>query len=306
MSYHEISDRSPRIAVLGLGAMGMPMATRLHQAFPVTVFDVNDTRKACLVAEGATDAPSPAEAAAGADVVLLAVRDQRHVEQALFGDGGAATGLRPGSLVILTSTVGPQTARDVAGRLARDDIALVDAPISGGPARAGTGDLLIVVGASEEAFLHARPVLDQLASTLIRIGSAPGDGQALKAINQLLAGVHIAAAAEAVALARGLGLDLEAVLQATTSGAAASFMLADRGPRMIDYGEDDAPVRSRLDIFVKDLAIVADLAAATRVPIPVAAAAQQLFLLGERSGLGAADDSSLTSILFRRASPPRP
>jgi 3-hydroxyisobutyrate dehydrogenase len=178
---------------------------------------------------------------------------------------------------------------------------LVDAPVSGGPARAGSGDLLIVVGAGEEGLRRARPILDRLATTLTVVGSHPGDGQALKAINQLLAGVHIAAAAEALALARELGLDLPTVISSLSQGAAGSFMFADRGPRMIEAYGAGAEVKSRLDIFVKDMGIVAGIAERAHVPVPLASAAQQLYLLGERAGLGAADDSSIVTLL----SPPR-
>ena len=292
-----MSESPRRIAVLGLGAMGLPMATHLVPEFPVTVFDIDAGRRAQLAAEGAAEAATPAQAAADADVVLLAVRDQQQVEAALFGENGAAPAMASGSVVILTSTVGPDAARATAARLAERDLHLVDAPVSGGPARAGAGDLLIVVSGAESALDVARPVLERLASTLTEIGHAAGDAQALKAINQLLAGVHIAAAAEAVAMARALGLDPATVIDSLSKGAAGSFMLADRGPRMVEAYADGAEVRSRLDIFVKDMGIVADIARQSHVPTPLASAAQQLYLLGERAGLGAADDSSVVTLL---------
>jgi 3-hydroxyisobutyrate dehydrogenase len=173
----------------------------------------------------------------------------------------------------------------------------VDAPISGGPARAGSGDLLIVVGASNDALTAVRPVLDHLASTLTIVGPRPGDGQALKAINQLLAGIHIAAAAEAIALARGLELDPAVVISALSKGAAGSFMFADRGPRMLQASTGGAEVRSRVDIFVKDTGIVTSVGRACHVPLPLAAAAEQLYLIAEAAGLGAHDDSSVVTIL---------
>lgn len=286
-----------RVAVIGLGAMGLPMATHLVPEFPVTAFDIDAGRRAQLVAAGATDATTPAKAAEGADIVLLAVRDQQQVESALFGENGVTDALAPGAVVILTSTVGPDAARATAGRLAEFDAHLVDAPVSGGPARAGAGDLLIVVSGAESSLNTVRPVLDRLASTLTEIGREPGDAQALKAINQLLAGVHIAAAAEAVAMARALGLDPGTVIDALSKGAAGSFMLADRGPRMIEAYGDGAEVRSRLDIFVKDMGIVADIAKQAHVPTPLASAAQQLYLLGERAGLASSDDSSVVTLL---------
>ncbi|MBO8191328.1 NAD(P)-dependent oxidoreductase [Streptomyces oryzae] len=289
----------PRTAVIGLGAMGLPMARRLATRLPVSGYDIAADRRALLAADGGTDAASPAEAARDAEVVLLAVRDRTQLEEALFGADGAAAALHPGAVTVLTSTVGPDAARAIADRLAGQGILTVDAPVSGGPVRAGDGDLLIVVGAGDEALTAAQPVLDLLASTLTVVGPHPGDGQALKAINQLLAGVHIAAAAEAIALARALGLNLHTVVESLRHGAAGSFMFADRGPRMVETYSAEQPldVKSRLDIFVKDLGITTGIAKSAHVPVPLAAAAEQLYLLGERSGLAAHDDSSIVTVL---------
>ncbi|MFG3365811.1 NAD(P)-dependent oxidoreductase [Streptomyces sp. NPDC048156] len=293
-----MSTPVPRTAVIGLGAMGLPMARRLAGTLPVTVFDIAAERRALVTAEGAAEAGTPAGAADGADIVLLAVRDQSQVDAALFGENGVASVLRPGAVVVLTSTVGPEPARATAARLAEQGVHLVDAPVSGGPTRAGSGDLLIVVGATEEARTLAAPVLERLASTLTVIGDKPGDGQSLKAVNQLLAGVHIAAAAEAVALSRGLGLDPKTVIESLSQGAAGSFMFSDRGPRMaLAYEDEEVEVRSRLDIFVKDMGIVNGVARQAHVPVPLAAAAEQLYLLGERAGLAARDDSSVVTLL---------
>ena len=226
-------DSSPRVAVIGLGAMGLPMASHLATTFPVTGFDPFAPRRELASKSGVTAEATPAAACPDADIALLAVRDHAQAETALFGPDGVLSTLKPGSPVILTSTVGPDAARDLADKLDAAGYPLIDAPISGGPVRAGTGDLLIVVGATPDALAAAQPVLDALSSTLTIVGPRPGDGQALKAINQLLAGVHIAAAAEAIALARGLGLDPAVVIAALSQGAAGSFMFADRGPRML-------------------------------------------------------------------------
>lgn len=288
---------SPRVAVIGLGAMGLPMATHLASAFPVVGFEPYAARRAQAEETGIGVESTPAAASKDADVVLLAVRDAAQAEDALFGPDGVLETLPPSSPVILTSTVGPDAARELATRLAAAGHPLVDAPISGGPVRAGKGDLLIVVGADDGALEATRPVLEHLASTLTVVGPRPGDGQALKTINQLLAGVHIAAAAEAIALARGLGLDPSVVVGALSQGAAGSFMFADRGPRMIEAYTGGAEVKSRVDIFVKDMGIVATVGRASHVPLPLAAAAQQLYLIAEAAGLGAHDDSSVVTIL---------
>ncbi|MET1005051.1 MAG: NAD(P)-dependent oxidoreductase [Propionibacteriaceae bacterium] len=290
-------NSTPHVAVIGLGAMGLPMAAHLATAFPVTGFDPFEPRRTLATESGVTAEATPAAASRNADIALLSVRDQAQAEAALFGPDGVTESLKPGCHVILTSTVGPAVARDLATKLEGAGYFLVDAPISGGPVRAGNGDLLIVVGAAPDALAATRPVLDQLASTLTVVGERPGDGQSLKTINQLLAGVHIAAAAEAIALARGLGLDPEVVIGALSQGAAGSFMFADRGPRMLQAYTGGAEVKSRVDIFVKDMGIVTEVGRNTHVPLPLAAAAQQLFLIAEAAGMGAQDDSSVVTIL---------
>ena len=286
------------VAVIGLGAMGLPMAARLAQRFDVRGFDIAEQRLALAGAQGVTPAASGAEAVAGAQAVLVAVRTGEQLRELLFGDAGLAEHLADGAGVIHTSTVGTDGIAEIAERLAESGASLVDAPLSGGPVRAGDGDLLIVVGAEPDALATARPVLEQLASTLSIVGDKPGDGQALKTVNQLLCGVHIAAAAEALALADALGLDRGRTLEALTAGAANSFMLGNRGPRSLQaYDEDGAEVLSRLDIFVKDLGIVGAAARAHHLAAPVAAAAEQLFLLGEAQGLGALDDSAVIRVV---------
>ena len=292
-----MSENRTNIAVIGLGAMGLPMATHLATAFSVTGFDPFEQRRQLAAESGIVAEATPEAASKNADIALLAVRDQNQAESALFGEDGVLEALRAGSPVILTSTIGPEAARALADRLDDAGYPLVDAPISGGPVRAGNGDLLIVVGATEDALATTRPVLDHLASTLTIVGSRPGDGQALKTINQLLAGVHIAAAAEAIALARGLELDPAVVISALSEGAAGSFMFADRGPRMLQAYTGGAEVKSRVDIFVKDMGIVTSVGRACHVPLPLAAAAEQVYLIAEAAGLGAQDDSSVVTVL---------
>ena len=295
-----MTDRPSRIAVIGLGAMGLPMAAHLATTFPVTGFDPFAPRRELAAESGIVAVATPAAACPDADIALLAVRDHPQAESALFGPDGVLTTLKLGSPVILTSTVGPDAARDLADRLEAAGYPLVDAPISGGPVRAGQGDLLIVVGATAHALATVQPVLNALSSTLTLVGPRPGDGQALKTINQLLAGVHIAAAAEAIALARGLELDPAVVIEALSQGAAGSFMFADRGPRMLQAYTGGAEVKSRVDIFVKDMGIVTTVGRTAHVPLPLAAAAQQLYLIAEAAGLGASDDSSVVTILSPR------
>ncbi|TIC79986.1 NAD(P)-dependent oxidoreductase [Nocardioides sp. GY 10127] len=291
------------VCVLGLGAMGLPMATNLTTVATVHGFDPAAARADLAREAGITVHPDARSAAAVSDVVLLAVRDGGQLHEVLFGEAGIAEVLSPGSVVLMTSTVGIGVVVEAAEKLAGLGVGLVDAPLSGGPARAGAGDLLVVVGASPADRDKAAPVLEAMSSTLVVVGDKAGDGQAMKTVNQLLCGVHIAAAAEALALADRLGLDLQRTLDGLRAGAAASFMLGNRGPRMLQaWDEEGAEVLSRLDIFVKDLGIVGKAAREHHLAAPVAVAAEQLFLLGEAQGLGLADDSAV----IRTLAPQRP
>lgn len=287
-----------RVAVLGLGAMGLQMATWLAKTFDVVGYDIAPERMELAAKDGVSQAGSSREATDGADILLIAVRNQAQLENLLYGDDGVASVMKDGSAIILTSTVGIAAVEDVAARLAAQGIGMVDAPVSGGPVRAGKGDLLVTAGAYPDVYAYAKPVLDEMASTLVLVGDAPGMGQRMKTVNQLLCGVHIAAAGEAMALAGVLGLNQETALEALMSGAAASFMLGDRGPRSIQaYQGETAEVKSRLDIFVKDMGIVTSAAKAAGIAVPVAAAAEQEYLLGFSKGQGAMDDSSVVLVV---------
>lgn len=292
-------DAAPgQVTVLGLGAMGLEMAVRLSSSFAVTGYDPSPECAERAVGRGLRLAPSPEEAARDASTVVLAVRTLDHARETLFGPRGAAGGAPPGAVFVLTSTVGVAGAQAVAAELADRQLALLDLPVSGGPRRAGAGDLLVFAGGSDEVLQQVRPVVEHLSSTVARAGSRPGDGQAMKTVNQLLCGVHVAAAAEALALARSLGLDPVAVLDALGAGAAASFMLADRGPRVAEALAGATPqVRSRMDIFVKDMGIVLDAGRVGGVATPVAAAAEQLFRIAATAGLADQDDSTVATLL---------
>jgi 3-hydroxyisobutyrate dehydrogenase len=233
---------------------------------------------------------------------VIGVRNQEQLEASMFGEQGAARVLAPGAVVVLTSTVGTGAVVAAAARLQESGVDLLDAPVSGGAVRAAKGDLLIMAGAPDAVIERARPVLDRLASTLFVAGPNPGDGQTMKTVNQLLCGIHTAAAAEALALADALGLDLERVLEVLGQGAAASFMLADRGPRIIEQLRGRTPeLRSRLDVISKDMGIVHDLVREAGTVAPVAAAAEQAYLLMMARGLASEDDS--VTALAGRADP---
>jgi 3-hydroxyisobutyrate dehydrogenase len=220
---------------------------------------------------------------------VLMVATPEQVESVL---DDAADSLTAQTTVVIMSTVGLAPVRDWARRLECD---VVDAPVSGGVARAADGDLLIMVGGAEAAVERVRPLLDALARSAPLVGPEPGDGQKVKLVNQLLCGVHIAAAAEGLAFAEAMGLDARACWEVIRDGAAASFMLDDRGARMLDGAFDDP--KSALDIFVKDMGLVTGAARESTYPTPLASVAEQLYLAGSRAGLGRLDDSSLITVL---------
>jgi 3-hydroxyisobutyrate dehydrogenase/putative dehydrogenase len=259
-----------------------------------TAYDIDPGRAVALGADGVKPAASITDAATDADVLMLMVATPGQVESVLYGDDPAASALKPGATVVVMATVGPAPVQQWAQRLAAQQVEVVDAPVSGGVARAAAGDLLIMVSGAPTAVSRVHPLLDAIARSAPVVGPAPGDGQKVKLVNQLLCGVHIAAAAEALAFAEAMDLDPVATWEVLRGGAAASFMLDDRGERMV-HGTDE--VRSALDIFVKDMGLVTDAARATSYAAPLAGAAEQLYLAGRRAGLGRRDDSSVIEVL---------
>ena len=287
-----------RAGFIGLGAMGAPMAKRIvSSGFDLTVFDVRQESADPLVEAGAKGAGSPRETAEGADALFLMVVNAGQAEDALFGRDGAAEALSPGAAVVVMSTVGPEAVRDLEGRLAERRIRLLDAPVSGGVARAERGDLLIMAGGPEDLFEDLRPALEAMGSTVAHCGGSAGDGQSVKLVNQLLCGVHIAAAAEALAYAEALGLDPRSVFETIRHGAANSFMLEDRGERMLR--REFVPAKSALDIFVKDMGLVREAAGERRFRTPLADAAHRLYEEGSSLGLGGEDDSGVVRVFER-------
>jgi len=287
---------TPAVAWIGLGAIGAPMARALAGAgLSVTAYDLFPAAREAI-AEAAVTTETAREAARGADVVAVMVATPDQLDAVLFGEeDGIAGELADGTILLIMSTVGPAALDATAARLAGTGVRIVDAPVSGGAARAADGDLLVMVGGAESDVAAVRPVLDALASNAPVVGPRPGDGQRFKIVNQLLCGVHIAAAGEALALADSMGLDLRQVHEVLGTGAAASFMFADRGARMVDGAYDD--VRSALTIFVKDMGLVAEAADEVGQQVPLATAAQQLYQRGSELGWDRRDDSIVHEVL---------
>ena len=289
-----------RVGWIGLGAMGGPMAAVVARAgHAVKAFDTNAEAVVEASRDGVVAATGVADAARDVEVLALMVATPAQAESALFGKDRAAAELQQGAVVLVMATVGPGPVHEWAERLAPLGVEVVDAPVSGGVARAADGDLLMMVSGSTDALASIQPLLDAMARTAPVVGAEPGDGQKVKLVNQLLCGVHIAVAAEALAFAESMGLDAGRTWEVLRHGAAASFMLDDRGARMVDETADE--VRSALDIFVKDMGLVLGAARDNAYPAPLASAAEQLYTAGRRAGLGRRDDSSVIDVLRGRA-----
>src|SRR5918992_2315192 len=274
---------------IGLGAMGAPMAKRILSAgFDLSVFDVRPENADPLVELGGRRAGSLRDAAEGAEALVLMVVNAGQIEDALFGRDGAAETLSPESAVVVMSTIGPEAVRGIEGRLAGRGVRLLDAPVSGGVARAERGDLLIMAGGPADLFEEVRPLLAAMGSTVVDCGGSVGDGQSVKLVNQLLCGVHIAAAGEALTYAEVLGLDPRSVFETIRHGAANSFMLKDRGERILE--REFVPAKSALDIFVKDMGLVREAAGEQGFQTPLADAAHRLYERGSSLGLGGGGD----------------
>ncbi len=284
------------IAFIGLGAMGTPMArTLLKAGFSLSGYDADPVRSASLVPDGATASGSAAEAAKGADVLLVMVQNYGQAGEALLGPEGAFAALPRGATVLVMSTIAPAQARELAAHATDRGLGFVDAPVSGGPTRAATGDLSIAISGDPAAVACCQLVLDALGKQQYPVGDQVGQALTLKIVHQLLAGVHIAAAAEAIELGNRAGIAPEIVQNFVMHGAGASWMFGDRSPRMVSG--DYTPPRSALAIFVKDLGIVHDLGASVGLPLPINDSALALFRRGADAGMTHLDDAAVIEIV---------
>jgi len=284
-----------RVAFVGLGAMGLPMARNLlSSGFTVTGYDLNAAALDALESGGGQRSKSAAEAAAEADILILMVVNAAQAEAVLF-EGGALEALRPDGVVALMATCPPSAVESINARVLKAGRRLIDSPVSGGVAGAKAATLTIMAAGPKDTFDKAKPAFDALGDKVFHVGETPGQGAMVKTVNQLLCGVHIAVVAEAFALAAKVGVDLRILLEIMSGSAASSWMLKDRGPRML---EAEPEVTSAVDIFVKDLGIVLDAGRDTKAALPLAAAAHQMFLATSGHGNGKADDSQVIRSYF--------
>jgi L-threonate 2-dehydrogenase len=281
--------------VIGLGSMGLGMAhSMVKRGIKVAGFDINAAAVAKLVEAGGGGAASVADVAKNADVLLVVVVNAAQTDTVLFGEKAAAAAMKRGSVIISSATMAPDDARKLAAKAEALGLLYLDAPISGGAAKAAIGQLTVMASGSPETFKRARPVLDAIAATVYELGDAAGIGASFKMVNQLLAGVHIAAACEAVTFAKKLGLDLPTVYKVITASAGNSWMFENRVPHILDG--DYAP-RSAVEIFTKDLGIVSDMGRREKFPLQIAATALQMFLMTAAAGMERDDDASVARMI---------
>jgi 3-hydroxyisobutyrate dehydrogenase len=297
-----------RISFVGLGIMGQGMAHNLLKAgFPLTVWNRTAAKMEPLVAAGAVAASSPAEAAANSDIIITCVSDTPDVVDVILGSGGAVSpdgeavwgqdgiiaGAKPGSLVIDCSTISPIVTQNLAQTLGKQQVAMLDAPISGGSEGAAQGTLSIMVGGSADAFARALPVLQAMGKKITHVG-ATGAGQTVKLVNQILVVGHALALSEALLFAEAGGVDLEKALEAVSAGAAGSWMLSNRGPQILNR---DWRPGFTIDLQQKDVRLVLDAADKLGVPLPGTGLIFQLYRTLQAQNLGGEGNHALIKAL---------
>ncbi len=289
-----MAAKKQAVGVIGLGSMGLGVArTLVRKGFEVHAFDVRPEVTRAFAKEGGIAAKNPAEVGGNASVIIILVVNADQTSEVLFAKDGAATTLAKGSVVIASSTVAPDFATELGKQLESRGLLLLDAPVSGGAARAAKGELSIMGSGPKAAFKKAAAVLEAIAIKVYELGVDAGTGSKVKMINQLLAGVHIAAAAEAVALGIRAGADPKVVYEVISNSAGSSWMFQNRIPHVL---EGDYTPLSAVNIFVKDLGIVLDSARRMAFPLPLTAAAHQQFLGAAAAGLGYEDDIAVIKV----------
>ncbi|MGZ5204403.1 MAG: L-threonate dehydrogenase [Caldimonas sp.] len=282
------------VALIGLGAMGSGMAASLRRAgYAVHACDARPGAAEAFAREGGVACATPAEAARACGVVISVVVNAAQTEAVLFGENGAAAAMRPGGVFVMCSTVDPNVSIAFESRLESLGLGFLDAPISGGAAKAASAQMTIMGAGKPAAWERCAPLLDAMAAKVYRLGDRAGNGSKVKIINQLLAGVHIAAAAEAMALGLREGVDAQALYEVITHSAGNSWMFENRMAHVL--AGDYTPL-SAVDIFVKDLGLVLDTARASKFPLPLASTAHQMFMLASSAGYAREDDAAVIKI----------
>ena len=282
-----------KVAVFGLGSMGYGIAQSLMRAgHDVHGFDVVPQQVEKFRAEGGADGDI-ADIVGDLDAVIVVVLNADQTESVLFGDNGVVPHLKDGAVVMSCATVPPQFAMDAEARCNAVNVHYLDAPISGGSVKAAQGQLSVMAAGTPDAFAAAKPVLDATAETVFEMGDHAGPGSVMKSVNQLLAGVHIATMAEALTFGMQQGLAPDRFLEVISKCAGTSWMLENRAPHII---EGDYTPHSQVDIWLKDLGIVLDIAKSNKFSAPITAAALQQYVAASGMGLGREDDAAVAKV----------
>ena len=292
-----------RIGVIGVGNMGLAIALHLReQGHEVVVHDLDPAREAlaqaghCLVAEDARSLATRSE------LVLVVVVDGRQTHEVVCGPGGIIGSMRPGGCVMLCPTIAPADTESLARGLAQAGLDWIDAPMSGGPARARAGTMSLMVSCDDATFVRWQSLLEAMASPVFRVGLRPGDGARTKLVNNLLAAVNLAGAAEALALAAKLGLDPATTLAVIECSSGQSWIGSDRLNRAIAQATEPL---AHLSLLTKDSALAIEAAAETGWEPTIGRVAMRTFADASAAGLAQADDSALWRWLLE-GSPQRP
>ncbi|VGM96118.1 2-hydroxy-3-oxopropionate reductase [uncultured Avibacterium sp.] len=283
------------VAVIGLGAMGMGAAKSCVNAGLDTYgVDLNPVALQTLKDHGAKAVgKSAVDFAQELDAVVLLVVNATQVKAVLFGENGLAQHLKPDTAVMVSSTISAQDAKEISQKLTELGLLMLDAPVSGGAAKAAAGEMTVMASGSKQAFEKLQPVLTAVAGKVYNIGEEIGLGATVKIIHQLLAGVHIAAGAEAMALAAKAGIPLDLMYDVVTNAAGNSWMFENRMKHVV---EGDYTPLSMVDIFVKDLGLVNDTAKSLHFPLHLASTAYSMFTEASNAGYGKEDDSAVIKI----------
>ncbi len=287
-----------RVGVIGTGAMGGGIVQSLVRAgFATVARDIRPEAQTLAVQHGATPSISPADLARSCDIVFIVVVDAAQIETVLFGNDGAAAALASGSIVLVASTVDPEYPGMLAPRLATRGITLLDAPVSGGPAKAAQGTMTMMLSGDPVAIERVRPLLARITGKLFVLGARCGDASTFKIVNNLLAAANLAAAAEAMALARGAGLDLRQTFEVINASSGASWIFTDRVARALD---GDFTPRAAARILAKDVGIAVTVAQRLGVDTPCAHLAEAAFADALAAGYGDDDDAVLVKRAFEK------
>ncbi|MGJ8605777.1 MAG: L-threonate dehydrogenase [Marivita sp.] len=288
--------KTQNVAAIGLGSMGYGIAqSALRGRHAVWGIDINADQMARFVSEGGQGGDVPADEL---DSVIVCVLNAAQTEAVLFGESGIAPKLRKGAAILSCATVPPAFAKDMEARCAALGLHYLDAPISGGSVKAANGQLSIMAAGTPDAFAALRPVLGSISETVFELGDSAGAGSAMKAVNQLLAGVHIATMAEALTFGMTQGVTPDKFVEVISKCAGTSWMLENRAPHIV---AGDYTPHSSVNIWPKDLGIVLDIAKDARFSAPITAAALQQFVAAAGMGYGAEDDAAVAKVYARNA-----